>query len=73
RNLGLEPLDTARVVADLCATPATDLAERALDAGTSVQLWPHRHGTDAMFLALLRKPLAGGPADSRPTNEAEHE
>ncbi|HWI44475.1 MAG TPA: transcription antitermination factor NusB [Nocardioides sp.] len=21
----------------------------------SVQLWPHRHGTDAMFLALLRK------------------
>jgi 16S rRNA (cytosine967-C5)-methyltransferase len=23
-------------------------------AGT-VQLWPHRHGTDAMFLALLRK------------------
>jgi len=21
-----------------------------------VQLWPHRHGTDAMFLALLRKP-----------------
>ena len=23
--------------------------------GPSVQLWPHRHGTDAMFLALLRK------------------
>jgi 16S rRNA (cytosine967-C5)-methyltransferase len=21
----------------------------------TVQLWPHRHGTDAMFLALLRK------------------
>ena len=20
-----------------------------------VQLWPHRHGTDAMFLALMRK------------------
>ena len=20
----------------------------------TVQLWPHRHGTDAMFLALLR-------------------
>ena len=30
------------------------------DAGTPayVQLWPHRHGTDAMFFALLRK----GPA-----------
>jgi 16S rRNA (cytosine967-C5)-methyltransferase len=23
-------------------------------AGT-VQLWPHRHGTDAMFLTLLRR------------------
>ncbi|MBK8459543.1 MAG: rRNA cytosine-C5-methylase [Micropruina sp.] len=23
--------------------------------GSFVQLWPHRHGTDAMFLALLRK------------------
>jgi 16S rRNA (cytosine967-C5)-methyltransferase len=21
----------------------------------SAQLWPHRHGTDAMFLALLRR------------------
>jgi 16S rRNA (cytosine967-C5)-methyltransferase len=26
-----------------------------LGAGLSVQLWPHRHGTDAMFLALLRR------------------
>ncbi|NUS73660.1 MAG: rRNA small subunit methyltransferase B [Corynebacteriales bacterium] len=26
-----------------------------LGAGPFVQLWPHRHGTDAMFLALLRK------------------
>ena len=23
--------------------------------GPTVQLWPHRHGTDGMFLALLRK------------------
>ena len=23
--------------------------------GAFVQLWPHRHGTDAMFLALLRR------------------
>jgi 16S rRNA (cytosine967-C5)-methyltransferase len=21
----------------------------------TVQLWPHRHGTDAMFMALLKK------------------
>ena len=29
----------------------------ALDAGhgTSAQLWPHAHGTDAMYLALIRK------------------
>jgi 16S rRNA (cytosine967-C5)-methyltransferase len=26
----------------------------ALGEGPTVQLWPHRHGTDAMFLALLR-------------------
>ncbi|MBC3192553.1 RsmB/NOP family class I SAM-dependent RNA methyltransferase [Pseudonocardia sp. C8] len=28
-----------------------------LGAGPAVQLWPHRHGTDAMYLALLRRPL----------------
>lgn len=26
-----------------------------IGAGPTVQLWPHRHGTDAMFFALLRK------------------
>ncbi len=26
-----------------------------LGPGPTVQLWPHRHGTDAMFLALLRR------------------
>jgi 16S rRNA (cytosine967-C5)-methyltransferase len=31
-----------------------------LGTGPSVQLWPHRHGTDAMFLALLRRV---GPAE----------
>ncbi|MFF0497080.1 RsmB/NOP family class I SAM-dependent RNA methyltransferase [Nocardia aobensis] len=25
--------------------------------GSAAQLWPHRHGTDAMFMAALRKPL----------------
>jgi 16S rRNA (cytosine967-C5)-methyltransferase len=28
----------------------------SLGAGPDVQLWPHRHGTDAMYIALLRKP-----------------
>jgi 16S rRNA (cytosine967-C5)-methyltransferase len=27
-----------------------------LGPGPDVQLWPHRHGTDAMYLALLRRP-----------------
>lgn len=33
------------------------LTERVPDSerGEFAQLWPHRHGTDAMFLALLRK------------------
>ncbi|MFI1565801.1 RsmB/NOP family class I SAM-dependent RNA methyltransferase [Streptomyces sp. NPDC020490] len=26
-----------------------------LGAGPDVQLWPHRHGTDAMYLALIRR------------------
>jgi 16S rRNA (cytosine967-C5)-methyltransferase len=28
-----------------------------LGDGPTVQLWPHRHGTDAMFLGLLRRPI----------------
>ena len=38
-------LDTRPLV-----TPAGDLGD-----GPYVQLWPHRHGTDAMFAAALRK------------------
>jgi 16S rRNA (cytosine967-C5)-methyltransferase len=26
-----------------------------LGNGPTVQLWPHRHGTDAMFLGVLRR------------------
>ncbi|GGA57232.1 16S rRNA m5C967 methyltransferase [Pseudoclavibacter endophyticus] len=56
RRRGLEVLDAARVVADVCSTPGVDLPERSLEGGSTVQLWPHRYGTDAMFLALLRRP-----------------
>lgn len=28
---------------------------RAVGRGTAVQLWPHRHGTDAMFIQLLHR------------------
>jgi 16S rRNA (cytosine967-C5)-methyltransferase len=31
-----------------------------LGAGPTVQLWPHRQGTDGMFLALLRRVSPAG-------------
>jgi len=58
------PAETTEVVAAVMAgRPEVTLIDpRPLlpgvpDAGTAthVQLWPHRHGTDAMFLTLLRK------------------
>ncbi len=44
------PLDTTFVVQQL----AMDHLDLAGDPN-QVQLWPHRHGTDAMFIALLTK------------------
>lgn len=46
RRLGLEELDGRALV-----EPMGDVGD-----GPSVQMWPHRHGTDAMFFAVLRKP-----------------
>jgi 16S rRNA (cytosine967-C5)-methyltransferase len=48
-------LDAAAVVSSVAKSPI-DLAPH--DAG-HVQLWPHRHGTDAMFLALLQRTSTG--------------
>jgi 16S rRNA (cytosine967-C5)-methyltransferase len=45
RHAGLEQLDARPL---LPGVPD-------LGAGPAVQLWPHRHGTDAMFLALLQR------------------
>lgn len=50
--LGLEPVPTREVVAEL--SPGIALGE----TGDAVQLWPHRNGTDAMFIQLLRRPAA---------------
>ncbi|WP_083511361.1 RsmB/NOP family class I SAM-dependent RNA methyltransferase [Microbacterium sp. XT11] len=47
----VEQLDAEAVVRGVALSPI-DLAG---DGSGRVQLWPHRHGTDAMFLALLRK------------------
>ncbi|MFE3291441.1 RsmB/NOP family class I SAM-dependent RNA methyltransferase [Rhodococcus sp. NPDC059234] len=46
RRHGVVPLDTRESVPGV-----PDLGD-----GPGVQLWPHRHGTDAMFMAALRKP-----------------
>ncbi|HEX6968328.1 MAG TPA: transcription antitermination factor NusB [Micromonosporaceae bacterium] len=40
------------------ARPLLPAAVPGLGAGPTVQLWPHRHGTDAMFLAVLRRAAA---------------
>jgi 16S rRNA (cytosine967-C5)-methyltransferase len=37
------------------ARPLLPDGMRGLGDGPTVQLWPHRHGTDAMFLAVLRR------------------
>jgi 16S rRNA (cytosine967-C5)-methyltransferase len=48
RRTGAEQLDTRELLPGV-----PDLGD-----GPAAQLWPHRHGTDAMFLAILRKPLS---------------
>ncbi|MGE2813572.1 RsmB/NOP family class I SAM-dependent RNA methyltransferase [Mycobacterium heidelbergense] len=54
--------ETVGVVADalrrqpVCALDTRPLLEPAqLEEGPYAQLWPHRHGTDAMFAAALRR------------------
>lgn len=49
--------DVRRAVPGLELIDAPALLPQVPDcaAGPYVQLWPHRHGTDAMFLALLRR------------------
>ncbi|MBB3158131.1 16S rRNA (cytosine967-C5)-methyltransferase [Microbacterium proteolyticum] len=55
RELGdeVEELD-ARAVVRSVAVDEIDLPDQA-DGSLRAQLWPHRHGTDAMSIALLRK------------------
>ncbi|XUK62642.1 Ribosomal RNA small subunit methyltransferase B [Plantibacter sp. RU18] len=50
---GLERLDTSEVLDAVTLEPLDAAAP-----GGAVQLWPHRQGTDAMYIALLRKPIA---------------
>jgi 16S rRNA (cytosine967-C5)-methyltransferase len=53
-------LDATEVLASSAPGVSASLLSAVPDAAGplpgTVQLWPHRHGTDAMFLALLRTP-----------------
>ncbi len=46
----VEVLDARPLLTDAAGAPLPELGD-----GPYVQLWPHVHGTDAMFLALLRR------------------
>ncbi|AKE39233.1 RsmB/NOP family class I SAM-dependent RNA methyltransferase [Corynebacterium camporealensis] len=45
-ELNVEEMDAHALISDM----------RDVGSEKSVQMWPHRHGTDAMFFAVLRKP-----------------
>ena len=49
----LEQLDARAVISDVSLTPV-DLPAPT-DGSGRAQLWPHRHGTDAMSITLLRR------------------
>ena len=46
----VEVIDARELLREVATGELTDLGD-----GPHAQLWPHRHGTDGMFLALLRK------------------
>lgn len=48
-------LDAVAVLSGVAKSPI----DLAADGADHVQLWPHRHGTDAMFLALLQRTPTG--------------
>ncbi|HLS49146.1 MAG TPA: transcription antitermination factor NusB [Actinomycetaceae bacterium] len=50
---GAEFLDAPAALQEVAAASLPHIGE-----GPTAQLWPHLHGTDAMFLALLRAPAA---------------
>ena len=50
KNQNVSELDARAVLSEAAMEPL-DIAGDSL----SVQLWPHRHGTDAMFISLLTK------------------
>jgi len=56
RRGGVELLDAPAAVDAAAGAPVPGTAPAAgAGAGRTAQLWPHAHGTDAMFVALLRR------------------
>jgi 16S rRNA (cytosine967-C5)-methyltransferase len=51
----VECLDAPAALTDVAMAKLPGLGD-----GPYAQFWPHRHGTDALFLALLRRTPAGG-------------
>lgn len=51
----VEVLDAAAVLAEATGLEAATFASAARGDGRYAQLWPDLHGSDAMFLALLRR------------------
>ncbi len=49
RDAGLELVRVAEILGKQLADPITD------PSGTFLRLWPHRHGTDGFFCAVLRR------------------
>jgi 16S rRNA (cytosine967-C5)-methyltransferase len=49
-NPGIEAMDTPGVLDAIAVQPVPGASR-----GSAVQLWTHRHGTDAMFVQLLRR------------------
>jgi 16S rRNA (cytosine967-C5)-methyltransferase len=56
-------LDTPAVMTGVISAPHSGPVERG--TGTDVQLWTHRHGTDSMYLALLRRVSPGTAEENR--------
>ncbi|MGO1544894.1 MAG: RsmB/NOP family class I SAM-dependent RNA methyltransferase [Gulosibacter sp.] len=50
---GVTVLDSKAICEQLA--PTLDITGIPVGDGNAVQLWPHRHGTDAMFLTLMKK------------------
>jgi 16S rRNA (cytosine967-C5)-methyltransferase len=59
----IEKLDTQAVLGTVTRNPIE------LPASEHAQLWPHRQATDAMFIQLLTKPIAGRPSRQRTASQ----